>query len=86
MKKIIVLASLFLAISCSNKDKQFCECLSVGDELNTEAAKYSSVALDELTDKDVEKLRELKEKKDSICAPYEMMSGPEMLKKKEACK
>lgn len=87
MKKIgVVVASLMLVFSCSNKDKQFCECLEVGNELNQEAVKYSSTNLDKITDEDVAKLKALKEKKEKICAPYETMAGPEMLKKQEACK
>lgn len=87
MTKIsVVIVSMMLVFSCSNKDKQFCECLEVGNELNQEAAKYSSIELDKITDKDVAKLKALKEKKEKICAPYETMAGPEMLKKQEACK
>jgi len=86
MKKLFLFAALALVACNSNKDERFCECLSVGEELNVEASKYGAVALDEITDEDVVKLRSLTSQKDSICAPFEVLGGEELLKKKEACK
>jgi hypothetical protein len=86
MKKSIVLASLLVLVAC--KDKRFCECLKVSDDLNSEAAKYSApdFSLDQTTDEDVLKLKSLTSQKDSICQPYELLGGEELLKKKQACK
>ncbi|HLU86417.1 MAG TPA: hypothetical protein VKZ44_01605 [Taishania sp.] len=86
MKKVLFASTLILFACNSNKDERFCECLKVGDELNTEAAKYGSIALDKITDEDVAKLKKLTTQKDSICEPFEVMGGEELLKKKEACK
>ncbi len=86
MKKILFLFSLLLFACSSNKDQRFCDCLTTSDELNAEASKYGSVALEDLTDKDVTTLKSLMHKKDSICAPFEVLGGEELLKKKEACK
>lgn len=87
MKKSIALASLVLVACSSNKDERFCECLKVSADLNAEASKYSSgdFALDETTDEDVTKLKSLNAQKDSICEPYELLSGEELQKKREAC-
>ena len=49
MKKLFLFAALALVACNSNKDERFCECLSVGEELNVEASKYGAVALDEIT-------------------------------------
>lgn len=88
MRKSIVLASLILVACSSNKDERFCECLKVSEDLNSEAAKYSSpdFSLDKTTDEDVVKLKTLTAQKDSICEPYELLGGEELRKKKEACK
>lgn len=85
MKKSIVLAALLLAACSSGKDERFCECLTFSDELNSEAVKYGSVSLDEITDQDVAALKSLMREKDSICEPYEILGGEELLKKKAAC-
>lgn len=87
MRKSIVLASLILAACSSDRDERFCECLKVSEELNSEAAKYSSpdFSLDKTTDEDVVILQSLTSKKDSICEPYELLGKEELLKKKEAC-
>lgn len=86
MKKVVLFVAVTLVACNSNKDERFCECLSVGEELNVEASKYGTVALDKITDEDVVKLKTLTAKKDSICAPFEILGGEELLKKKEACK
>lgn len=86
MKKIIVVTSLIVAACSSAKDERFCECLSVSSDLDVEASKYEAVALDKITDEDVVALKSLMHKKDSICEPYELLGGEELLSKKEACK
>ncbi len=86
MKKSIVLVSLILAACSSGKDERFCECLTVSEELNTEASKYEAVALDQITDQDVTTLKSLMHEKDSICEPYELLGGEELKKLREACK
>ncbi|MBC9813487.1 hypothetical protein H9Y05_13500 [Crocinitomicaceae bacterium CZZ-1] len=87
MKQLILPALVVLLAACSSdKDEQFCDCLSVSEELNEEAAKYGSIALDKITDEDVANLKQLTAKKDSICAPYELLGGEELKKKREACK
>lgn len=72
-------------MACSDKDGRFCECLAISEDLNTEAAKYGSVSFDKITDEDVSVLKSLMYKKDSICEPYEVLGGEELLKKKESC-
>jgi hypothetical protein len=86
MKKSVVFAALIFVACKSDKDERFCECLTIGEKLNTEASKYGSIALDKITDEDVATLKRLTAEKDSICAPYEILGGQELLKKKEACK
>lgn len=88
MKFVALFIAAVTIVSCSNKDKDpaFCKCLEVSEELNSEASKYMSVDLDKTTDEDLEKLRELTEKKDKHCADFEMLGGEELIKKKEACK
>lgn len=87
MKKVVLPLVLLLLVSCSsNKDERFCECLSVGEKLNIEAAKYSSKSIKEVSSEEVEALKKLSKEKDSVCSPYDSMNGEEMLKKKEACK
>ncbi len=87
MKQLILPAVVVLLAACSSdKDEQFCECLSVSEQLNEEASKYGFIALDKITDEDVAKLKQLTSEKDSICAPYELLGGEELKKKREACK
>lgn len=87
MKQFILPVIVVLLTACSSdRDEQFCECLSVSEKLNTEASKYGSIALDKITDEDVAKLKQLTAEKDSICAPYELLGGEELKKKREACK
>lgn len=87
MKKLFFLAAItFSLIACnSNKDKRFCECLTISQKLDGEAMKYSSRALDATTDEEVANLKKLVAEKDSICLPYENLSGDELKKKQAAC-
>lgn len=82
----ISILGLMILVSCnSNRDDRFCECLSVSKELNTVAEAIGGKALDKLTDSDAMNLKEMTSKKDSICAPYENLSGEELKKKQGAC-
>lgn len=87
IKQLILPALVVLLAACSSdRDDQFCECLSVSEKLNEEAGKYGSIALDKITDEDVATLKQLTAEKDSTCAPYELLGGEELKKKREACK
>jgi hypothetical protein len=83
MKKYVLTLLLFTGLSaCSSTDQQFCDCLSVGDELNN----YSAELLKgEVTKEQAEELKIIKARKKKACAAYENMSGPEMLKRKSQC-
>ena len=75
--------SLVVLSSCGGKDEQFCKCLEVSETLNT----LSNDALtQEVTPKSAKKMKAMKAKKKELCADYEVMGGPEMLKLKAACK
>lgn len=84
MKKYVFGFSLLLIMtSCSSRrDRQFCECLAIGDELNNHSAELLK---GEVTKGQAEELKILKDKKKEACAAYENMSGPEMLKRKSEC-
>lgn len=82
MKKAIYIVSFLVLVSCTPKDKQFCECMNVSKAFNELAQKGIS---GELNQSELRKAKELQTQKDSVCQPYEMMSGEEMLKKKTAC-
>lgn len=87
MKQLILPAVVVLLAACSSdKDEQFCECLSVSEKLNEEVNKYGIIALDKITDEDATNLKQLTAEKDSTCAPYELLGGEELKKKREACK
>lgn len=83
MKKYVFALFIFAGLfSCNSTDQQFCECLAVGDELNT----YSAELLKgDVTKEQAEELKIIKARKKKACAAYENMSGPEMLKKKSEC-
>lgn len=85
MKRSVIAVTLVLAACSSDKDERFCECLTISDELNSEASKYGTIALDKITDEDVATLKRLTAQKDSICLPYEILGGEELKKKREAC-
>lgn len=75
--------SLVVLSSCGGKDEKFCQCLEVSENLNT----LSNDALtQEVTPKSAKKMKAMKAKKMELCADYEVMGGPEMLKLKAACK
>ena len=81
MNKIAVIILLFLA-SCSNKDEQFCTCLSEGEKLN----EYTQQFFDKVPSiEEREELNKLKSAKISACKDYQTMGGDEMKAKKEAC-
>lgn len=77
-----VLFFLIFSASCSSKDKQFCECLSVGDELNKETSQFFDKAP---TEEDHKRINELKNRKNEACKNYTEMGGEEMRKRKAEC-
>ncbi|MES2800232.1 MAG: hypothetical protein V4638_09475 [Bacteroidota bacterium] len=79
---ICTLVVLFSACS-SEKDQVFCDCMTAGEELNNHSKKLLEGAVtQEMADKQQVLLKTKKEK----CKNYQTMSGPEMQKRKEACK
>lgn len=73
---------LFLSVACSSKDQKMCDCLKVSEELN----QLSSDVIDNgATNDKAKEIKKLYDKKDSLCVDFQSMSGPEMLKKKQAC-
>ncbi|HRO75358.1 MAG TPA: hypothetical protein PLP27_04335 [Crocinitomicaceae bacterium] len=82
MKKALYIVSFFALVSCTPKDKQFCECITVSKAFNELSQKGIS---GELSQAELSEAKALQAQKDSICEAYEMMSGEEMLKKKAAC-
>lgn len=84
LKSLFILGvSLVVLSSCGGKDEKFCQCLEVSENLNT----LSNDALtQEVTPKSAKKMKAMKAKKKELCADYEVMAGPEMLKLKAACK
>jgi len=81
MYKYLIIAALALS-ACGSKDEQFCECLKAGDELNKVTAKFMTEVP---TEKDAEKIQELKSEKNEACKSYTEMSGDEMRKRKADC-
>lgn len=82
MKGIIVFAVLLLAVSCSQKDQNFCECLNISEEL-TQASRAALIA--KPTQADIERIDSLKHIKMSQCEDYEMLDGETLLKKRNDC-
>lgn len=86
MKKgIIICTALILLASCAPKDKRFCSCLTVSSEQNSAAEKLSNKDQSQVTEKEAEAFNEIRRQKDSICAPYELKSGQELIKLRESC-
>lgn len=82
MKKILIIILPLLIVSCSPKDKQFCECLKISNEL-TEA---SQAALkNDHSENVVKKIDSLSKVKRKQCADYEMLDGETLLKKRNDC-
>ena len=80
--RIIGIVVAFALTSCGGKDEKFCKCLEVSETLNT----MSNDALTkEVSDKSAKEMKAIKAKKKELCADYEYMAGPEMLKLKAAC-
>lgn len=86
MKNIIFSGSLvvlFLVSSCaSDKDQAFCDCMKAGEELNNHS---KELLTSEVTEEMAKKQQTLLTTKKEKCKDYEMMAGPEMLKRKQAC-
>jgi hypothetical protein len=82
MKKVVLLLGLVTFLACTPKDKKFCECIQISKEFNELTQKGIA---GELSKEELNKARQLQEKKAKTCAEYEVMGGEEMLKKKAAC-
>lgn len=82
MTRVYLVIGIFLLFSCEQKDEKFCNCLSVGEELNDFSAE---LLLRDATLSDKKKMDKLKAAKKKACISFETMSGTEMLKKKEMC-
>lgn len=68
--------------SCSSGNTPFCDCMKAGEELN----EFSQTLFEkEVTPKEAEKMKSLREKKDELCAAYVTMGGQEMLELKKDC-
>ena len=81
MYRLIIVLTVFFA-SCSGGDKQFCECMNAGKELNKYSSELLNNSLENMNESEMTKLRS---KKDSLCAPYEMLGGEELNVLKENC-
>lgn len=81
MKSFYLLA-VVLCFSCSSKDTQMCSCLEEGKQLNDFSAKMLTT---DATEADLKKMKALKAKKTKACAPFQEMSGEEMLKRQKDC-
>lgn len=82
MKKILIPALLFTLVACGPKDKKFCECLKLSDQL-TEA---SQEALKNNSSQEViTKIDSLRTIKNDKCADYATLDGETLLKKKADC-
>jgi len=87
-KQIIIGIFLGLIGACqqqSEKQKAFCNCLAISEQLNKEASKYNHIALQDIQDEDVETLKKIMREKDSICAPYDQLDAKELIQMREKC-
>lgn len=82
IKTAAILFLSILILSCSSKDIQFCECSSAGETLNEYTQQFFEKTP---SDRQLEKLIELKTAKEEACKDYQTMAGEEMRAKKEAC-
>lgn len=83
MKYILALLPVFLFIACNPKDEAFCKCLSESEKLND---KSQEIFQNGVNENNAKELKALKEKQSKACENYKNMNGPDMLKRKEACK
>ncbi len=84
-KSLILLAGIFILTACKQKDARFCSCLDEAKIYNDVAHKYSSTDSDQITEKELVELVALRNSKDSICQPYEMLGAEELIKLREGC-
>jgi hypothetical protein len=81
MKKILLVFSVLLLASCSEKDT-ICACIEAGDKLNLKA---NAILENGSTSADEKELQALKADKKKKCAEFETMGGEEMKKRMEDC-
>ncbi len=84
MRKLSFFALLLILASCGTETPSgdFCECIDVSNELMEHS---QNLLYDERENEDVDKLAELRAKKEEACKPFEQMGGEEMLKLIEEC-
>jgi hypothetical protein len=82
--KIYSLLLLVLFASCGSKriDKQFCNCLKAGNNLNKKTA---SILTENVTQEDKIQIIRLKGEKERACENYKAAAGPEMREKMRNC-
>lgn len=83
MKRLfpVLVLSPLLFVACS--EDSICECIRVSDDL---LVKYDSLDGKTPTEEDQKEVKALIAKKKEKCKEFELMSGPEMMKRKESCK
>ena len=80
--KFIPIIALLLLVSCSNKDEQFCKCLTEGEALNEYTQQFFEKSA---SAEEQEKVKQLKDAKAEACKDYQVMSGDIMRQKKAEC-
>jgi len=82
MKYLLVVCSALLIMGCSSKDDQFCECMTVGEELSEYGEQFMERSP---TEEESKKWEELRTKQSTACVDYQEMSGDQMRQRKEDC-
>lgn len=82
MIKYLLLFSVFILVSCEQKDDQFCKCLKVSETFNLKNQEILSGKSDE---KSLKEAIQLKKKKEETCRDYVNMTGEEMMARKKEC-
>lgn len=75
----LVLISVF---SCTEEDK-ICDCIRAGEKVNSLTEKVLKSG--NINKALAIKIGKLKKHQKKVCAPFEMMGGPEMQKRMETC-
>lgn len=84
MKEFLFIICLsVILLSCSQKDKKFCECLAKSEEFNIINQSILNGKTDVVS---VQKAVELKKVKQKVCQDYEYMDGEQMVARKKECK
>jgi hypothetical protein len=77
---ILTLSSLIIT-SCS--EDSICDCIRASDKLTN---KYDQLRTKKLTTAGQKEVKELLKIKKAKCKEFELMSGPEMMKRKASCR